>query len=381
MKMRKIMAAVLALGIVCGANAAVASYLPSGCITANAGDYEEVVVDGSKFALYEDHAELMDIPDNFKGTYSIPETVNGLSVTFTWALAFTNQPGLTSIYVPASVTDLYNSGTFYGTDNLEEFIVDENNTVYCAVGGVLYSKDMKTICALPTADLPAEYVVPDNVEIIGSDVFLRYPFESVIMPDSVVEIGFLSFMKMPNLKNVKMSRSLESIGAFAFSENNSLESVDIPASVTDISRCAFEKCTSLTSVTINNPECDIYDDETTLGVKETTVIHGYSGSTAQEYAENYGFAFEAIDEAPAKISFGDPTGDGKIDAKDSSFVLVEYAKLSTGDESALSEDVKSAADVNKDSKIDSKDASAILSYYAYVSTGGTDSIQEFLKTE
>lgn len=82
-----------------------------------------------------------------------------------------------------------------------------------------------------------------------------------------------------------------------------------------------------------------------------------------------------------EIIFGDPTGDGKIDAKDSSFVLVEYAKLSTGDESALSEDVKSEADVNKDSKIDSKDASAILSYYAYVSTGGTDSIQEFLKTE
>ena len=83
-------------------------------------------------------------------------------------------------------------------------------------------------------------------------------------------------------------------------------------------------------------------------------------------------------EQPA-VSFGDPTGDGKIDAKDASFALVEYAKLSTGGESSLTEAEKSAADVNKDGKNDSKDASIILSYYAYISTNGTDSLEEFLK--
>lgn len=79
------------------------------------------------------------------------------------------------------------------------------------------------------------------------------------------------------------------------------------------------------------------------------------------------------------VEFGDPTGDGKIDAKDASFVLVEYAILSTGGESELTEEQKNAADVNKDGKTDSKDASAILTYYAYISTGGTDTILIFLK--
>ncbi len=62
-------------------------------------------------------------------------------------------------------------------------------------------------------------------------------------------------------------------------------------------------------------------------------------------------------------------------------MLVEYAKLSTGGESTLSDAEKSAADVNKDGKADAKDASAILTYYAYVSTGGDKSISEFLTNE
>ena len=378
MKLRKTMAAVMACSIVCGTPAVMVAYQPCYELTVNASDYEDVVVDDAKFALYEDHAELVDIPDNVKGEYSIPETVNGLPVTRTWAIAFANQPELTSIHVPASLTDLYNSGTFRGTTNLIKVTVDEDNPEYCTLEGVLYSKDKKTICALPTADPPTEYVVTDNVEIIGSDVFLGYPFESVIMPDSVIEIKMLAFKDMENLKNVKMSNSLKEIGPFTFERDIALESIDIPASVEEISRCAFGECASLTSITINNPECYISNDETTLGVKGATVIRGYSDSTAQKYAETYGFAFEAIDGASANTSLGDPTGDGKIDAKDASFVLVEYAKLSTGGESTLSDAEKNAADVNKDGKADAKDASTILTYYAYVSTGGTDTIESYL---
>ena len=59
-------------------------------------------------------------------------------------------------------------------------------------------------------------------------------------------------------------------------------------------------------------------------------------------------------------------------------MLVEYAKLSTGGESALTAAQKAAADVNKDGKVDSKDASIMLAYYSYLSTGGTDSITAFL---
>ena len=83
------------------------------------------------------------------------------------------------------------------------------------------------------------------------------------------------------------------------------------------------------------------------------------------------------DQIPTDL--GDPNHDGKVDANDASFVLVQYAKLSTGGESALTGNEKWAADINKDGKIDAKDASTALAYYAYLSTGGTDELDVFLE--
>ncbi len=91
-----------------------------------------------------------------------------------------------------------------------------------------------------------------------------------------------------------------------------------------------------------------------------------------------GFRTESDQTTTTNISYGDPNGDEKIDAKDASFCLSEYSLLSTGASSLLSEAEKNAADVNRDEKIDSRDASDILSYYGYLSTGGLDSLADFL---
>lgn len=80
--------------------------------------------------------------------------------------------------------------------------------------------------------------------------------------------------------------------------------------------------------------------------------------------------------------FGDPTGDGKVDSKDATFVLVEYALRSTNAEAEpLPTEIEAAADVNRDGLVDARDASAILRYYSYVSTGGTDTIEAFLQPQ
>ena len=83
------------------------------------------------------------------------------------------------------------------------------------------------------------------------------------------------------------------------------------------------------------------------------------------------------------MTFGDPNGDGKIDAKDASAILVEYSKMSTGGEGSLSDAQKSAANVNGDDKIDAKDASFILSYYSMASTatGEVSTMAEFMASE
>ena len=69
-----------------------------------------------------------------------------------------------------------------------------------------------------------------------------------------------------------------------------------------------------------------------------------------------------------------------VDAKDSSEVLIAYAKASTSSEDGLTEKQRKAADVNNDGKVDAKDASSILAYYALVSTASVDipTMKEFM---
>ncbi len=73
------------------------------------------------------------------------------------------------------------------------------------------------------------------------------------------------------------------------------------------------------------------------------------------------------------LMLGDVNMDSSVDSSDASLVLSEYAALSTGGQSSLSDKQKKAADVNKDGFIDSSDSSRILSYYAEISTGGKPS--------
>lgn len=77
--------------------------------------------------------------------------------------------------------------------------------------------------------------------------------------------------------------------------------------------------------------------------------------------------------------FGDPNDDGRVDAKDATFVLKEYALRSTNVEAEpLPTEIKNAADVNLDGFVDARDASTILAYYAYLSTGGKDELEVYL---
>lgn len=83
-----------------------------------------------------------------------------------------------------------------------------------------------------------------------------------------------------------------------------------------------------------------------------------------------------------KYQLGDVNGDGMIDATDASYILTEYAFLSTTNKSAFTKQQKKAADVNNDGIIDAVDASAVLSFYSYLSTDGKiNNIEEWLKTD
>ncbi len=123
----------------------------------------------------------------------------------------------------------------------------------------------------------------------------------------------------------------------------------IPENVKSIDKGAFIHCENLESITILNPDCAVYDSRDTIcnyitygGVpitKYSGIIRGYENSTAQAYAEKYGYDFRAI---------GDANGDGKVTVADA--VMIQ--NFISG-KSELTD--RQACDLCQDGKIDSFD--------------------------
>ena len=161
-------------------------------------------------------------------------------------------------------------------------------------------------------------VISDGVTNIGEYAFDNCTnLNSLSIPDSVTSIGGGSFSGCKSLTSVTISDGVTRIEDGTFSGCTSLTTVTIPNSVTSIESAAFSNCTNLTSVTILNPECKLYDRDTTFYNKQvdsikvingketnyrefrfTGIIYGYVNSTAQAYAEKYERRFEVIGNIP-----------------------------------------------------------------------------------
>ena len=139
-----------------------------------------------------------------------------------------------------------------------------------------------------------ELTIPDSVTVIGAAAFYSCKnLTDVTIPDSVTSLGAFAFQNCSGLSSVVISNSVTSIGEGTFAMCSSLESVTVPVSVTIIGSAAFAMCTVLVSITILNDRCEISGNNGTLGVPGTATIYGEPGSTAEAYAQEKGYAFEA----------------------------------------------------------------------------------------
>lgn len=117
------------------------------------------------------------------------------------------------------------------------------------------------------------------------------------MPSTVKSLGEeQTFSYCTGLQDIQLSSNLIAIPSYCFNGCTALTEVKIPVQVKKIVGCVFSECSSLKKVTIMNRSCkwwgpSLYSD---------TVIYGYPGSTAQEYARELGKRFVPLAECTHK---------------------------------------------------------------------------------
>ena len=139
------------------------------------------------------------------------------------------------------------------------------------------------------------------VTVIGDSAFMsNKAITSVHIGEGVQVIESCAFYDCNNLESVSLPSTLTEIDDSAF-EDTFLTDVIIPESVEYIGMTAFKlkynianitKRKTLT-VTVLNPECELE----MMCFAANTIIAGYEGSTAQSFAEIYGYKFKLIDES------------------------------------------------------------------------------------
>ena len=132
----------------------------------------------------------------------------------------------------------------------------------------------------------------NTVEIIDGSAFAEcMAIEEIALPDSLVFLGDGAFYRCHNLKSVDFANA-EEIGNGAFQDCIRLENVELGLNTTRIYSDAFKNCIRLSKITIHNPNCDIQSYRETI--PENAVICGYSGSTAEKYADDWMRSFTTL---------------------------------------------------------------------------------------
>ena len=149
--------------------------------------------------------------------------------------------------------------------------------------------------------------LPDGLETIGNNAFRNcWKLTSITLPDGLKSIGDRAF-ENSGLTSITLPDGLETIGEWAFYCCYSLTSVVMPSSVTKIGIRVFSSCSSLTSIMISSSVTEI--DSSAFYDSNHVTFYGYQGSTAQQFANENGLAFEIIndedDEDEEKPTFVD----------------------------------------------------------------------------
>ena len=215
---------------------------------------------------------------------NIPSTISSWPVTKIGEDAFQDNTTITSVTIPASVTEI-GSNAFAGCTNLTIVhyegdwsnltIQSGNPAVQDAANEQLFDFEFilnntaVIVNNYKCKGTAADVTIPScykgkPVTAINNAAFTNSAVTSVTIPDSVTSIPDAAFVNCSQLTNISIPNSVTYIGFSAFDGCASLKSITLPSSLRTIGNSAFAGCPSLMTVTYPGSKTQ-WDDNITKG--------------------------------------------------------------------------------------------------------------------
>lgn len=168
------------------------------------------------------------------------------------ASGFINCTQLTTINISESVATIKEGG-FKNCTAITKYAVDDNNTNYSDIDGVLCNKGKTTLLQFPIGRT-GDYTIPESITKIADDSFYGSRLGKVTISKNVETIGKEAFRLSKNLACVEFEEpsSVTLLDTYCFWSCASLTTITLPASLKTINGNAFLNCPKLKTVFIED---------------------------------------------------------------------------------------------------------------------------------
>ena len=260
-------------------SSSLSSSSPSGSSTSstiyNSSTYEikDVKLRDLKFEPNEDNtAYYITKYLKFDKNIRLPEKYEGKNIIGIKEGAFSSSGGVEDIYFPDTYID-FNGLAFRDCKTIKNYYVNDSNSKFSSINGVLYLKDQKSLVAYPLGRKKVEIVkegtesildyafysceakeivLPESLELIGVNAFgYSKRLQKINIPSKIEEIPNMAFDTCISLKDITFGNSVSKIGERAFWGCAEISNLNFPSSLRMIKKSAFESCSNIVNIIFN----------------------------------------------------------------------------------------------------------------------------------